>query len=206
TTLLTLNADCLDNIFQYFQLEELMSLYNNVHCVIDEAIERQLHRFRHYEFSMRFPPPHNGQLLQALGRQLQSLNINVGYSTRPQQLLQLLQQLLLGAAQSGRLRALKIQHAYFTAEYVQVLLPIAATLQELDLSICEVKQQQQLELLLQASTQLQLLCLNNKDADKLQCRLLLDRLQCLKINWIIGTELFDVTALSQQHPALSIVV
>jgi len=53
-----LNDDCLNIIFSYLRLDELLQLYNEIEC-FNAAIERQLHRFRDFKFSMRQPPVFN---------------------------------------------------------------------------------------------------------------------------------------------------
>lgn len=205
STLLILNDDCLDNIFQYLKLDGLMLLFGQVHSRFDEAIERQLHRFPHLEFCMRFPPTYNDEQLQALGRHLQSIEMNVGYSTNPKQLLRILQHLSIGAAATGRLRALRIQHANITEDYIKVLLPVAPSLRELDLGICEIKSKHQFDLFLQAATQLQTLCLYNNDAVNLD-EIVLSRLKCLKIRGLLDIPLLiDKTVMKQKYPHLSII-
>lgn len=182
-----------------------MVLFGKVHSRFDEAIERQLHRFPHLEFCMRFPPTYNDEQLQALGRHLQSIQMNVGYSTNPKQLLRILQHLSIGAAATGRLRAVRIQHANITEDYVKVLLPLAPSLHELDLSVCEIKSKHQFDLLLQAATQLQTLCLYNNDAVNLD-EGVLSRLKCLKIRCLLGIPLLiDMTGMKQKYPHLRII-
>ncbi|KAL7739900.1 hypothetical protein ACLKA6_003384 [Drosophila palustris] len=205
TSLLTLNDDCLDNIFQYFSLHELLAMFGNIHSLIDDAIERQLHRFRHFEFSMRSPPQYNGDQLQALGRHLQSLNVNVGYSIRANEVLILLHQLFLGARESERLRALKIQHANITSDYVKEMLTVVPLLRELNLSRCDIEDHNQLMLLLHSAKKLETLALYNKDAANLD-KTILSRLRYFKINWLVGTTMFNVGEVSELHPHLSIAV
>lgn len=204
-SLIELNDDCLDNIFQYLSLDELMVIFGNVHPLIDDIIERQLHRFRRFEISMRFPPQYNGVQLQALGRHLQSLNINVGYSIRADEVLILLHQLFVGVKEGGRLRALKIQHANITSDYVKEILPIASLLRELNFSRCDIEDQNQLMLLLHSAKNLEILALYNKDAASLD-ETILSRLRHFKINWLVGTTLFDVNEVIELHPHLSITV
>ncbi|XP_043070656.1 uncharacterized protein LOC6566465 isoform X2 [Drosophila grimshawi] len=209
TSLLILNDDCLDNIFVYFTLDELMLLFGSLHSLIDAAVERQLHRFRHFEFSMRFPPQYNEIQLQALGRHLQSLSVNVGYSVRSNSSVigQMLHPLLVGAAagEGGRLRALKIQHTYINSSYIKLISLVVHCLSELDLSRCDVDDTNEFMLLLRSATKLKALALYNEHAAVLE-ESLLSRLQLLKINWMVGTQLFDVAALNQKYPFLSIVV
>ncbi|XP_064547680.1 uncharacterized protein LOC135434878 isoform X2 [Drosophila montana] len=205
TSLLVLNDDCLDNIFQYLTLEELILLFGKVHPVIDDAIDRQLHRFRHFEFSMRFPPQYDANQLLALGRHLQSININVGYSVRSDSVLALLQPLCVGAEEGARLRALKIQHANITSDYIKVISLVAPLLLELDLSRCDVQEPSQLTLLLRSATKLKTLALSNRDAAGLEPSVL-SRMHLLKVNWLVGTELFDVASVNQKYPFLSIIV
>ncbi|XP_030562000.1 uncharacterized protein LOC115763528 isoform X2 [Drosophila novamexicana] len=205
TSLLILNDDCLDNIFQYLALEELIPLFGKVHPVIDAAIDRQLHRFRHFEFSMRFPPQYDAIQLLALGRHLQSININVGYSVRSDSVLALLHPLCAGAEEAGRLKALKIQHANITSDYIKVISLVAPFLLELDLSRCDVQEPSQLTLFLRSATKLRTLALSNRDAAGLE-KSLLGRMQLLKVNWLVGTELFDVASVNQRYPLLSIIV
>lgn len=205
-TLLILNDDCLDYIFQYFKLEELLLLLGNVHSRFDAAIERQLHRFPNFEFCMRFPPPYTNEQLQTLGRHLQSLNINVGYSANSNLFLRILQQLLIGAAENGRLRRLKIKHTYIYTEIVKILEMAAPSLIELDVSNCEIKDRNSFKLLLRESWQLKELYVFNIDVEYILEQIVLSRLKILKINWLIGTDLFDVNQLSQQYPSLSIYV
>lgn len=76
-TILILNDDCLDHVFQYFKSAELLPLIGSVHPRFDAAIERQLHRFPHFEVRMSCPPSYNDEQLQALGRHLQKLYIDV---------------------------------------------------------------------------------------------------------------------------------
>lgn len=203
-TLLILNDDCLDNIFEYFKLDELMPLFGNVHSRFDEAIERQLHRFPHLEFCMRFPLTYNDEQSRALGRHLQSINVNVGYSTNQTHLLRILQHLSIGAAETRRLRSLKIKHAYFTEDYVKVLLPVAPSLRELDLSLCEIIDKNQFDLLLQAATNLQTLGVYNRYAKYLD-ELVLSRLKYLKINALYATKYFDKLETKEKYPHLSII-
>ncbi|KAH8273864.1 hypothetical protein KR044_002415, partial [Drosophila immigrans] len=179
-SLLILNGDCLDNVFQYFSLDELMVIFGELHPFIDDAIQRQLHRFRDFEFSMRFPPLYNADQLQALGVHLRSLNVNVGYSSQSENVLSLLHQLFVGAQESGRLQALKMQHTNFTKDYVTIILPVAPTLCELDLSRCDIEDHSQLMLLLHSAARLETLALYNKDTACLDDSVL-GRLRSLKI-------------------------
>ncbi|XP_034101205.1 uncharacterized protein LOC117565930 isoform X1 [Drosophila albomicans] len=205
SSLLILNGDCLDNVFQFFSLDELMVIFGEVHPFIDDAIHRQLHRFRDFEFSMRFPPQYNEEQLKTLGGHLRSLNVNVGYSTRSVDVLKLLHQLFIGAKESGRLQALKIQHTNFTNPYMTIIMPVASTLRELDLGRCDIEDYNQLMLLLQSATNLEILALYNKDIACLD-ESVLNRLRSLKINWLVGTAMFDVSEISRKHPLLSIKV
>ncbi|KAH8376602.1 hypothetical protein KR093_000251, partial [Drosophila rubida] len=204
-SLLILNGDCLDNVFQYFTLDELMIILGKVHPFIDDAIQRQLHRFRDFEFSMRFPPQYNIDQLQTLGEHLRSLNVNVGYSTRSEDVLKLLCPLLVGAECSGRLQALKIQHTNFTGNYVAIIRPVVSTLRELDLSRCDIEDHSQLMTLLHSAVKLETLALYNKDMDCVD-ESVLNRLPSLKINWLVGTTLFNVSEVSRRHPLLHIKV
>lgn len=182
-----------------------MVIFRNVHPLIDDAIERQLHRFRHFEFSMRLPPKYNAEQLQALGRNLHSLNVNVGYSIRADDVLILLHQLFVGAKEGGRFRALKIQHANITGDYVKEILTVAPMLRELNLSRCDIEDQNQLMLLLHSAKKLETLALYNKDAACLD-EAILSRLRYFKINWLVGTTMFNVGEVSELHPHLSITV
>ncbi|XP_030377217.1 uncharacterized protein LOC115626104 [Scaptodrosophila lebanonensis] len=135
-TLIDMNDDCLDAIFKYLTLKELMSVYGETHVLIDEAVKRQFHRFRHFECTMREPPKYGEHKLQLLGRYLHSIFINVGYSIQARDALAILKPLCRGAKESGRLRALKLQHVTWTSEYVDVILLVANSLRLLDVSRC----------------------------------------------------------------------
>lgn len=201
-----LDDDCLVNIFQYLKLKDLLPLLGNVHYRFDAAIERQLHRFSNFQFCMRFPPPYTDEQFQALGRHLQSLKINVGYSGNSELFLRILQQLLIGAAETGKLRRLTISHTYICSEVVKILEMVAPQLTELDVSNCEIKDRHLFKMLLQESSQLKELFMFNIDADYILEQFVLSRLEILKINWLIGSDLFDVNQLSIQYPNLSIYV
>ncbi|XP_023160793.1 uncharacterized protein LOC111592666 [Drosophila hydei] len=204
-SLLTLDDYCLANVFRYFTLDELMVNLGKVHPRIDNAIERQLHRYRHIEFSMRFPPQYDKNQFQILGQYVEVVNINVGYSIRPENVLSILQPLCVGAKESGKLKALKIQHANITTDYINVIHLVAPLLLELDLSRCDVEDLTQLNMILTSATKLKTLALNNKDVEGLDTSLF-SRLHVFKINWLMGTNLLNVTAINQQFPFLTIAI
>ncbi|XP_030243108.1 uncharacterized protein LOC115563768 [Drosophila navojoa] len=185
-SLLSLDDDCLANIFKYLVLDELMELLGKVHPRIDYAIERQLHRFRIFEFSMRFPPKYETDQLRTLGKYIKYININVGYSIHQEDALAILRPLCMGAKESGRINALKIQHANITIEYMDVIRLVAPLLLKLDLRCCDVEDSDQFSLLLDSAIKLKILALNYKDVIGLGS-MLLSRLSILKVNWVAGT-------------------
>ncbi|XP_017853895.1 uncharacterized protein LOC108607528 [Drosophila busckii] len=203
-TILLLNDDCLVCIFQYLTLDELMALHGELNPRIDQILEQQLHRFKHFEFSMRFPPSYGWNQLQALGRHLHSLNVNVGYSIKAGEVLDLLPNLCLGAAQSGRLRVLKIQHVVLTGDYIEQILLVAPFLEELDIS-CSSIEDHLLPNMLHLATNLKTLAVSSEAAAFLDISLLRS-LWHLKINWIVGTPLIDCASLSKEYPLLNISV
>ncbi|XP_017857836.1 PREDICTED: uncharacterized protein LOC108610321 isoform X1 [Drosophila arizonae] len=204
-SLLSLDDYCLANIFKYLVLDELMVLLGKVHPRIDNAIQRQLRKYRNFEFSMRFPPQYETDQLRTLGKYIQHININVGYSIYQEDVLAILRPLCMGAKESGRIKGLKIQHANITMEYLDVIRLVAPLLLELDLRCCDVEDSDQLSLLLNSASQLKMLALNNKDVIGLEATLL-SRLRILQINWVVGSNLSYVTTISHLFPFLKVAV
>lgn len=182
-----------------------MALLGKIHPRVDNAIERQLHRYRNFQFSMRLPPQYETDKLRTLGQYIQYINLNVGYSIRQEDVLAILRPLCMGAKESGRIKALKLQHAKITSEYIDVIQLVAPLLVELDLSCCDVEDFDQLSKLLNSATQLKMLALNNTNAISLE-PLLLNRLCILKINFVVGSNTWYIITISKMYPHLRIAV
>jgi len=207
--LLQLNDDCLDIIFGYLSLEDLAPLYNEIPC-FGGAIERQLHRFRDLRFSMRQPPVLHEDLLIKLGGQLNSLHINVGYSTKDQDVLRYLRPLCQGAAESRRIRALKLDHAKWSAEIVGTVGQVVPSLLFLDMRHCDVRDYQIAQLLQSADKlkALALLHIDNQTGDSYLQPQLLNRLPSLKLIHLttLGSMGFNPENLTRLCPNLSFLV
>lgn len=204
-TILILNDDCLDHIFQYFKKStELLPLIGSVHPRFDAAIERQLHRFPNLEVCMSCPPSYNDEQLQALGRHIQSLYIDVSNYIDYDLFLRILKQLLIGAAKTGKLRRLKLHRAYLYRDEIQILMLVRSSVRELDLSHCFAMDQNNLQLLFRESTQLEKLHIFNTDSPTYDS--VLRRLKNITIYWLDGTKLYDIERFSKKYPNLSIVV
>ncbi|KAH8282203.1 hypothetical protein KR054_006113 [Drosophila jambulina] len=207
---LQLNDDCLDLIFDNFKLDELLPLYKDIHIRFDEAIERQLHRFRDLGFSMRQPPLFHEGLMIALGRHLHSLHINVGYSTKDQDILRYLKPLCQGASESRRLRALKLDHAKWSPEILATVQTVAPSLLFLDMRHCDVRDYQ-IAQLLESADKLQALALlhvNNQTGDSYLEPQILKRAPSLRLIHItiLGPLPFSPEDLAQQCPNLSFLI
>ncbi|KAH8244794.1 hypothetical protein KR032_000469 [Drosophila birchii] len=208
--LLQLHDDCLDLIFVNFKLDELLPLYKEVHNRFDEAIERQLHRFKNLEFSMRLPPPFHEDLMIALGRHLQRLHINVGYSTKDQDILRYLKPLCQGASESQRLRALKLEHAKWSPAILAAVQTVAPSLVFLDMRHCDVRDYQIAQLLESADKleALALLHVNNQTGDSYLDPRILNRAPSLRSIHItiLGPLPLSPEDLAQQCPNLSLFI
>ncbi|XP_016939343.3 uncharacterized protein [Drosophila suzukii] len=207
--LLQLNDDCLDIIFSYLRLDELLQLYNEIEC-FNVAIERQLHRFRDFKFSMRQPPVFNEELLSKLGHHLNSLHINVGYSTKDEDVLRYLNPLCQGASETRRLKALKLDHAKWSFNMIEAVGKVVPSLFFLDMRHCDVRDYQIAQLLESADKlkALALLHVNNQTGDSYLQPQILNRLPSLKLIHItiLGPVPFSPEDLAQQCPNLSFLI
>ncbi|XP_039484216.1 uncharacterized protein LOC120446985 [Drosophila santomea] len=207
--LLQLNDDCWDIIFGYLSLEELAPLYNKIPC-FDGAIERQLHRFRDLRFSMRQAPAFHEDFLIKLGGQLNSLHINVGYSTKDADLLRCLKPLCQGASESRRIKALKLDHAKWSAEIVATVAQVLPSLLFLDMRHCDVRDYQIAQLLESADElkALALLHVDNQTGDSYLQPQVLNRLPSLKLIHLttLGSMAFSPENLTRQCPNLSFLI
>ncbi|XP_017116732.1 uncharacterized protein LOC108138777 isoform X1 [Drosophila elegans] len=207
--LLQLNDDCLDLIFSYLKFDELLPLYNELQC-FEGAIERQMHRFRDLKFSMRQPPVFHEDLMIKLGRHLNSLHINVGYSTKDEDVLRYLNPLCQGAAESRRMKALKLDHAKWSFDIFSAVDKVVPSLLFLDMRHCDVRDYQIAKLLESADKlkALALLHVNNQTGDSYLEPKILNRLPSLKLIHItiIGPVPFAPENLAQQCPNLSFLI
>ncbi|XP_070133130.1 uncharacterized protein [Drosophila bipectinata] len=200
--LLQLNDDCLDLIFANLKMEDLLPLYTEIDIRFDEAIERQLHRFRDLMFSMREPPVFNENLMILLGRQLRSLHINVGYSTQEKKVLKYLNPLCQGASETRRLRALKLDHVHWSHNIVAAVRKVIPSLSFLDLRQGQVNDDQITELL-ESADKLQALALFHLDLESLLEPQILDRMPSLTLVHLTTLWDLNVWDLSQQCPQIS---
>ncbi|XP_017069716.2 uncharacterized protein LOC108106951 [Drosophila eugracilis] len=207
--LLQLNDDCLDLIFSYLSFNELWSLYDEVQG-FNEAIERQLHRFKDFKFSMRQPPAFKEDLIIKLGRHLNSLHINVGYSTKDEDVVRYLNPLCQGASDTCRMKALKLDHAKWSIDILGAVGKVVPSLLFLDMRHCDVRDFQ-IEQLLESADKLKALALlhvNNQTGDSYLQPKILNRLPSLKLIHItiLGPEPFSPENLSQQCPNISFLI
>ncbi|XP_017153501.2 uncharacterized protein LOC108162997 isoform X1 [Drosophila miranda] len=207
---LELHDDCLDNILLHFGFDEILPLFNELHTRFDEAIERQLHRFRDLQFSMRHPPPFHEGLMLLLGRHLNSLHITVGYSTSDRDFLRYLNPLCQGASESLRLRALKLDHAKWSPDIVNAVCKVARSLLFLDMRHCDVRDYQ-ITRLLESTDKMEALALlhvHNQTGDSYLQHNVLNRVPALKLIHItiLGILPFSPEELSQQCPHLSFLI
>ncbi|XP_016963621.1 uncharacterized protein LOC108033677 isoform X2 [Drosophila biarmipes] len=207
--LLQLNDDCLDVVFNYLELHELLELYNEIQG-FQAAIERQLHRFRDFKFSMRHPPVFNEDLFTKLGHHLNSLHINVGYSTKDEGVLRYLNPLCQGASETGRLKALKLDHAKWSFNIIAAVGKVVPSLLFLDMRHCDVRDYQIAQLLEGADKlkALALLHVNNQTGDSYLQPHILNRLPSLKLIHItiLGPVPFSPEDLARQCPNLSFLI
>ncbi|KAH8324544.1 hypothetical protein KR074_010410 [Drosophila pseudoananassae] len=208
--LLQLNDDCLDAIFANLKMEDLLPLYTEIDIRFDEAIERQLHRFRDLVFTMREPPVFNENLMTLLGRQLKSLHINVGYSTQEKKVLQYLNPLLQGASETRRLRALMLDHTKWSNDILAAVEKVIPSLVFLDLRHCDVGDDQITQLLESADNlrALALFHINHQTRDSYLQAQILNRMPSLTLVHItmLGSLPFPLWDLSQQCPKISFFV
>ncbi|XP_068145580.1 uncharacterized protein [Drosophila tropicalis] len=209
-TLNDLNDDAIDLILNLLQLDELLSMYNEINPRLNDAIERQFYRFRHFDFSMRFPPRHDAGKLQALGRHLRSLHISVGYSIDKKDVIPILRPLCQGAAETQKLRALKFDHVSFTEEYVRTIQLVTPFLRILDMSHCDVRDHMIVRLLENAKMLQHLVILNiyQLTGEEHLKPYTLNNLPCLKLICImfVGNLPYKLDELSIQYPHLSFLV
>ncbi|XP_016997351.2 uncharacterized protein [Drosophila takahashii] len=207
--LLQLNDDCLEVIFSYLKLDELLPLYNAIQC-FNAAIERQLHRFKDFKFTMRTPPVFNEDLLIKLGHHLNSLHINVGYSTKDEDILRYLKPLCQGASETRRIKALKLDHAKWSFNMVEAVRQVVPSLLFLDMRHCDVRDYQIAQLLESADKlkALALLHVNNQTGDSYLQPQILNRLPSLKLIHItiLGPVPFSPEHLAEQCPNLSFLI
>ncbi|KAH8412569.1 hypothetical protein KR009_003171 [Drosophila setifemur] len=207
---LQLPDDCLDLIFINFKLEELLALFNEIHIRFDEAIERQLRRFRDLEFSMRQPPVVKEEAMILLGRHLNSLHINVGYSTKDKDVLKYLNPLCQGASEGRGLKALKLDHAKWSSDILGAILKVVPSLLFLDMRHCDVRDYQIRQLLESADklSALALLHINNQTGDSYLQPQLLNRVPSLRLIHIsvLGPLPFSPEDLAEQCPNLSFLI
>ncbi|KAH8350490.1 hypothetical protein KR067_003466, partial [Drosophila pandora] len=208
--LLQLNDDCLDLIFANLEMDDLLPLYHQIDTRFDEAIGRQLHRFRDLMFSMREPPVFNENLMLLLGRQLRSLHINVGFSTQEKVVLQYLKPLCQGASETRRLRALKLDHTKWSDDILTAVGKVIPSLVFLDLRQCDVRDNQIAQLLESADKlrALALLHINNQTGDSHWQPQILNRTPSLELIHItvLGPLPFSPEELTQQCPKISFIV
>ncbi|SPP85490.1 uncharacterized protein LOC117587650 [Drosophila guanche] len=208
--LLQLHDDCLDDILLHFGFDELLPLFNQLNRRFDDAIERQLHRFRYFQFSMRHPPAFNEGLMLLLGRHLNSLHITVGYSTSDKDILKYLNPLCQGASESLRLHALKLDHAKWSPDIVNAVCKVASSLLFLDMRHCDVRDYQITRLLESADKMeaLALLHVHNQTGESYLQYNILRKMPALKLIHItiLGILPFSPEELSQQCPHLSFLI
>ncbi|XP_065355541.1 uncharacterized protein LOC135949986 isoform X2 [Calliphora vicina] len=134
THFLDLNDDCLVEILKYLNIHETFSLLGCVCKRIDEIIYERLALVKHLTINLRDPPTFTSHQLQIIGRNLKSLYISAGYSLSSPLTLNYLDPI----CSQDTLQFLTLHYVQFDENYQKCIMNVAAQLQFLDLSYCQL--------------------------------------------------------------------
>ncbi|KAM7352257.1 uncharacterized protein ACRADG_004879 isoform 1-T1 [Cochliomyia hominivorax] len=134
TQFLDLNDDCLVEILKYLDIHETFSLLGGVCKRIDEIIYERLALVKHLTINLRDPPSFTPKQLEIIGRNLKSLYISAGYLLTSPLTLNYLKPI----CDQQILQFLTLHYVNFDENYQKCLLQVAAQLQFLDLSYCQL--------------------------------------------------------------------
>ncbi|XP_046811451.1 uncharacterized protein LOC111689833 [Lucilia cuprina] len=134
THFLDLNDDCLLEILKYLNIHETFTLLGGVCKRIDDIIYERLALIKHLTINLRDPPAFTTQQLEIIGRNLKSLYISAGYSLSSPLTLNYLQPICC----QGSLQFLTLHYVQFDESYQKCLMKVAAQLEFLDLSYCQL--------------------------------------------------------------------
>lgn len=134
THFLDLNNDCLVEIFKYLNINETFSLLACICKRIDEIIYERLALVKYLTINLRDPPQFTTKQLEIIGRNLKRLYIRANYSLSPPLALNYMQPICC----QRNLEFLMLHYVQFDEIYQKCLMNVAAQLQFLDLSYCQL--------------------------------------------------------------------
>ncbi|XP_069963053.1 uncharacterized protein [Bactrocera oleae] len=137
-SLLDLNDDCLIEIFKYLSLEEAFKVIDVRNTRLTEIAHQRISTFKHLNIAIREFPNFNTEQLRIIGENICNFSMTCGYEIPTQNVLNIIKPLCEGAAATQQLRAFSLNYVYFNNEYCQCIGKVAAKLQKLNLSYCQL--------------------------------------------------------------------